>query len=371
MTKPSVVELTQSYEKWLADAIPVVPADLDKKHEEMAGSILRYVRGTYYIWLDRMLSLLPELMSAPAVTGVGDIHVENFGTWRDAAGIRRWGVNDLDDSGRGSYAVDLVRLATSAVITPHLAIDDKTVCDALFDEWLTAPPAPPVDLDDPAAHHLRRLVPTASAGIDFYHQLSAGSTVAAEIVPESVRDLVVATVPVGWQPTWHARGAGTGSLGHPRFAALGTDAQGTMHAREVKLLGPPPPTWVASAARSSTRGLGVENQLPVEDSTVFDAVMSWPSGPTSQGRLEDWQYRRLSPEDVRIELVHLSGKEAERLLRSMGRALLSVHAIDPVTLRAARADACGRPSKWFRQAVLTMADDCRDGFTAFRSQYHY
>ncbi len=47
---------------------------------------------------------------------VGDIHVENFGTWRDAEGRLVWGVNDFDDAARMPYAIDIVRLATSAVL---------------------------------------------------------------------------------------------------------------------------------------------------------------------------------------------------------------------------------------------------------------
>jgi len=32
------------------------------------------------------------------VLAVGDLHVENFGTWRDAEGRLIWGVNDFDES---------------------------------------------------------------------------------------------------------------------------------------------------------------------------------------------------------------------------------------------------------------------------------
>ena len=45
---------------------------------------------------------------------VGDIHIENFGTWRDNDGRLIWGVNDFDEAAEMPYALDLVRLTTSA-----------------------------------------------------------------------------------------------------------------------------------------------------------------------------------------------------------------------------------------------------------------
>ena len=44
------------------------------------------------------LEICPQLASAPSVLAVGDIHLENFGTWRDAEGRLIWGVNDFDEA---------------------------------------------------------------------------------------------------------------------------------------------------------------------------------------------------------------------------------------------------------------------------------
>ena len=51
-----------------------------------------------------------------AVLAVGDIHLENFGTWRDADGRLVWGVNDFDEAAEMPYVLDLIRLATSALV---------------------------------------------------------------------------------------------------------------------------------------------------------------------------------------------------------------------------------------------------------------
>ena len=45
---------------------------------------------------------------------VGDLHVENFGVWRDAEGRLVWGVNDFDEACEAAFAGDLVRLLASA-----------------------------------------------------------------------------------------------------------------------------------------------------------------------------------------------------------------------------------------------------------------
>ena len=47
----------------------------------------------------------PELTSATKVLSVGDLHFENFGTWRDKEGRLAWGINDFDEAFELSYTV--------------------------------------------------------------------------------------------------------------------------------------------------------------------------------------------------------------------------------------------------------------------------
>ncbi len=77
----------------------------------------------------------PELADAPAVLGIGDLHVENFGTWRDSEGRLIWGVNDFDEVALIPYPNDLVRLAVSATFAireNHLRCDLTDACDAIL-----------------------------------------------------------------------------------------------------------------------------------------------------------------------------------------------------------------------------------------------
>jgi uncharacterized protein (DUF2252 family) len=65
-----------------------------------------------------------EEAGAPEALAVGDLHVENFGTWRDIEGRLIWGINDFDEAWRLPYTHDLVRLATSALLA-EMACDLK------------------------------------------------------------------------------------------------------------------------------------------------------------------------------------------------------------------------------------------------------
>jgi Uncharacterized protein conserved in bacteria (DUF2252) len=93
-----IVRSTRAYETWLASRTRVVSADLRLKHLRMAESPFGFLRATFYRWLQRWSALPASLVGAPEVIAVGDLHVENFGTWRDAEGRLIWGVNDVDEA---------------------------------------------------------------------------------------------------------------------------------------------------------------------------------------------------------------------------------------------------------------------------------
>ena len=98
--------------------LTIVPADLALKHTRMAEDLFQFLRATFYRWMQVWPQVCPDLARAPRVLAVGDLHVENFGTWRDKEGRLIWGVNDFDEAYPMPYTNDLVRLAVSA----HLAI---------------------------------------------------------------------------------------------------------------------------------------------------------------------------------------------------------------------------------------------------------
>src|ERR1700719_2366020 len=117
----NIVKATQRYEEWLGRHTKLVKPDLRLKHQRMAEAVFPFLRATFYRWVQIWAEGCPDLAKAPHGLAVGDLHVENFGTWRDVEGRLVWGVNDFDEAAVLPYTIDLVRLAASA----HLAIDTE------------------------------------------------------------------------------------------------------------------------------------------------------------------------------------------------------------------------------------------------------
>ena len=112
----SIKQSVRAYESWMRKELgrEMVEKDLARKHEKMAESPFVFLRGTFWRWAETILEVCPDLAQAPTTLAVGDIHLENFGTWRDEDGRLVWGVNDFDEAAEMPFAIDLVRLATSA-----------------------------------------------------------------------------------------------------------------------------------------------------------------------------------------------------------------------------------------------------------------
>ena len=115
----NIVKATKQYEDWLGLHIRIVEPDLQFKHEQMAAALFPFFRATFYRWLQVWPEECAELDRVPHILSVGDLHVENFGTWRDSDGRLIWGINDFDEASWLPYTNDLVRLLASA----NVAID--------------------------------------------------------------------------------------------------------------------------------------------------------------------------------------------------------------------------------------------------------
>src|ERR1700733_14868203 len=112
----SIISATRDYESWVGRQIPLVAHDLDLKHQRMAEAVFPFLRATFYRWVQLWREICPELAATPKLRAVGDLHIENFGTWRDSEGRLVWGINDFDETYPLPYTIDLVRLATSALL---------------------------------------------------------------------------------------------------------------------------------------------------------------------------------------------------------------------------------------------------------------
>src|SRR6267142_7133985 len=131
----NIIESTRQYEAWLAKQTIVIEKDLRKKRELMLEDAFRFFRGSFYRWVQLWPQLGAELNDAPPVRCVGDLHLENFGTWRDSEGRLVWGINDFDEAYRLPYTFDLVRLAASIILARNanlISPDPKEGCAEMF-----------------------------------------------------------------------------------------------------------------------------------------------------------------------------------------------------------------------------------------------
>src|SRR5271154_833733 len=134
----NVVKATRQFEAWLAQRTHIDQRDLRLKHFNMKADVFMFLRATYYRWAQIWPQVCPDLARAPQVLAVGDLHIENFGTWRDVEGRLIWGVNDFDEAHPMSYANDLVRLAASAHLAAeagHLPLKHKDLCTAILEGY--------------------------------------------------------------------------------------------------------------------------------------------------------------------------------------------------------------------------------------------
>ena len=109
---------TKDYEQWLGKQL-VNRGGCDEWALKEKCKLMKngddhsFLRATFYRWASLWTGLHN---GGPKIVSVGDIHIENFGTWRKETGKRTlvWGVNDFDESCVLPWTNDLVRLGVSA-----------------------------------------------------------------------------------------------------------------------------------------------------------------------------------------------------------------------------------------------------------------
>jgi Uncharacterized protein conserved in bacteria (DUF2252) len=353
-----VRESTRDYENWLARTIPLVRADLDRKHRLMAADPFSFLRATFYRWAQLWPEVCRELAQAPAVLSVGDLHVENFGTWRDAEGRLIWGVNDFDETVTLPYTQDLVRLGTSvllAVEEARISVSARRACAAVLEgyaESLRRGGGPAV-----LAEHYRWLRDLAIARLKdqrpFWNHLRA----LPDAPPRGhshVRRLLKAALPAsGLTVRFVQRLAGAGSLGRVRLVAL-ADWRGGMIAREAKPLAPSAWLWAQGTRLIPTR----YREIIARAVRVPDPFLS------VHGK---WLIRRLAPDGSRIELASLPrNRDEDRLLWMMGWETANMHLGSAEKVRSILADLGERKSNWLAGAAAKMAQAIKQDWREWR-----
>jgi hypothetical protein len=357
-------EATRAYEQWLAGHVRLLRDDLRLKHVAMAKGAFPFLRATFYRWSQIWPRLCPALAKAPVVLGVGDLHLENFGTWRDTEGRLIWGVNDFDEAHPMPYPLDLVRLATSALIAlgeDHLSCKSGRACNAILDGYLEGlrKDAEPFVLAE-RNRWLRRLAHNElREPVRFWRKLESMGAL-SKLPPSQVISALAETLPHRTrQCTLLHRQAGLGSLGRERATLIG-NCRGSLVAREAKTLAPS--AWLWAGNGTETKKLWYE-VIAKKAIRVPDPCLRLCG---------HWVLRRLAPDCSRIELSDLPRQRDElRLLWAMGKETANIHQGSRTALRQVKKHLARQPKRWLREAAEIMAKATYLDWKEWRATYRW
>lgn len=350
---------TTRFEAWLFERIALVRKDLELKHRRMSEGAFLFLRGTFYRWAQLWPEVCPSLAAAPKALAIGDLHVENFGTWRDAEGRLAWGINDFDEVWPLAYTIDLVRLASSvnlAIRENRLALSREAAAAAILEGYAKAIEAGGgafvLAEHHPALHAMAvyRLKDPAP----FWGKLCALAPLRkGGVPPDAVKALRRLMPDPDLPPRIAHRVAGMGSLGRQRFVAI-AEWQGGHVAREAKAAAPSACAWAfgEKGAVYSQKALNRSIRCP-------DPYLKLK---------ERWVLRRLAPDCTRIELSALPAERDETLLLSaMGWETANVH-LGSLTAAAIRKDLASRPAKWLFKAAAKMTEAIGEDWERWRAR---
>jgi len=365
----NIVKATAQYEAWLAERLPLLRADLELKHRAMSAGLFPFIRGTFYRWAARWESIVGDVADAPRVLAVGDLHVENFGTWRDSEGRLIWGVNDFDEAYSLPYTNDLVRLATSVVVAVgyhDLNLDTKDAAAAIEDGYRETLAEGGhayvlaenhVELREMAEYRLHDPE-------KFWEKLEAFPTIRSAL-PAPVANALDRSFPErGLEKRIVHRVAGVGSLGRQRYVAL-AQWRGGRIAREAKALAPSACVFANSGPplRRALWSLAGFARKIHYDAMLRRGVRCPDPCVNVSG---DWLIRRLAPDCTRITLNALPKKRDERrLLQAMGGETANIH-LGSLDAKALLADLKRRDKRWLYDAASKMADDVTEDWRTWR-----
>jgi hypothetical protein len=322
----------------------------------MREAAFPFMRATYYRWAQVWPEVCCKFGLGPRVLSVGDLHVENFGTWRDTDGRLIWGVNDFDEAYPLPYTNDLVRLAASAFLAvEELDVTHKRAAAEILRGYADSlksggRPFVLVDHSTPLRVMARHRLNEPEK---FWQKLRL-------LVPLKTRPraeviaAIQAVLPEGKIPLRFAhRIAGLGSLGRERFTGTG-DWLGGSIAREAKACAP-------SACAFAEGEAGAP--LHMEECVLKAVRVRDPFWKVHGG----WVVRRLSPDCFRLELAHLPRERDELyLLYCMGWETANIH-LGSGQRAAITRDLRRKPSHWLFKAASRMHDQILEDWREYSS----
>jgi len=325
----NIVESTRFYEAWLADQTDLQKKRLDKKHEQMAFGPFSFLRATFYSWVQRWRKECKELdeREEDVLIAVGDLHLENFGIWRDSRGRLVWGVVDFDEACQMPLTIDLVRLATSIVLAAEAVAIDIPIdmitefVIAGYEEGLRAAGAP-ILLEEGDRPELTLLMNMAKVPpANFWAQKlndSENPVISPKELPCGLEDVFRPAFSRGVKPAYRRqrRPGGLGSLGRRRYIAVLHHGGDQYVAREAKALVPSAVHWL--------------EMRPAAVSLTATLLQRAVRSPDPWLQVHDrWLVRQLAPDAIKLELPafweNSSLVFSPALIRAMGFETANIH----------------------------------------------
>jgi hypothetical protein len=291
-------------------------------------------------------------MNAPQVLCVGDIHLENFGTWRDADGRLVWGANDFDEAAVMQYPLDLVRLATSIRLAPDRAVSNRAATEALLIGYREGLAEPQPALLDEGETWLRPYALGSSEKTEKFWMEVAGYP--EDTPPRQIAKALMRSLPKDTENIrFCSRVKGSGSLGRPRYVAIGYWRGGQV-LREAKALVPSAWIWAHGGKSRTSSFLRLANGRYRAPDPFLDVC-------------DKFILRRVAADSHKIELGDNAGSKIRlNLIRAMGFDLASLHAASPLGARALLADLKKRPRAWLNAAAKTAAAAVKQDYQEWR-----
>ena len=370
----SIIESTRAFESWMRKRTNLSNRLLKNKHRKMSAGAFPFLRATFYRWVERWPQVCPSLAEREddVLLAVGDLHVENFGVWRDSRQRLVWGINDFDEACELPFTSDLVRLGSSVLLAAEQANIDASadrICALLrdgYDAGLRSEGAPILLADhqrgalgkltkgtqqDPKTFWRKKLDPKDNPKID------AGD------LPKGVEEMLRASFRPGADLSFREQRApgGLGSLGRRRFTAIEMTKAAVRDAREAKALVPSAQYWYAGS-----------DDMPSQTATLLQHAIRDPD-PHFQVH-DKWLVRQLAPDIAKIEMPEDKRDKrlalAPDLLKLMGQEAANIHmgSLSPDDLRK-RLKELDRDKLWFATAAEQMTDCTRKDFAKWAKHH--
>ncbi len=139
------------------------PERLQMKYQRMRADPFVFLRGTCHLFCER-LPVSGIFKSAPPVWSCGDLHLENFGSYKGDNRLAYFDLNDFDEGILAPASWDLVRMLTSLKVgAPTLGLrpgEAQALCEAFLAAYAAAmAQGKALWVEQPTAHGLiRRLL---------------------------------------------------------------------------------------------------------------------------------------------------------------------------------------------------------------------